>query len=140
MSGERAPKANLGRNIRARLDALRMTQAVLAEKLGISQVMVHKLVSGKAKGTTKIIELASALQCTPEELLYGSTHTDGSERSPAKQTDPQAQSLTKALPLEAHPQLVEAVKKLAQLPDADLESVLALIEGLESRRTPPKRK
>nr|WP_277950866.1 S24 family peptidase [Vibrio mediterranei] len=63
----------LSTNIRARLRALGMTQKVLAEKAGISQVMVHKLLSGKTKSTAKIIELAKALECDPGWLQTGIT-------------------------------------------------------------------
>ncbi len=61
----------LAENLKARLSALGMTQKELGEKTGISQVMVHKLLSGKSKSTTKILDLAKILQCQPDWLLYG---------------------------------------------------------------------
>ncbi|ROS05727.1 phage repressor protein [Sinobacterium caligoides] len=62
---------NLAKNLRARLAAVGMTQRELAEKCGISQVMVHKLLSGKSTSTTKILELSSVLDCSPEWLING---------------------------------------------------------------------
>ena len=58
-------------NIRSRLKYLKMTQSQLADKAGLSQAMINKLVTGKVASTTKILELSSALQCQPDWLLYG---------------------------------------------------------------------
>lgn len=61
----------LAQNIRDRMAAIGMTQKELAERADISQVMVHKLVSGKVKTTGKLLNIAAALRCTAEELQYG---------------------------------------------------------------------
>lgn len=61
----------LAQNIRDRMEAIGMTQKELAERADISQVMVHKLVSGKVKTTGKLLNIAAALRCTAEELQYG---------------------------------------------------------------------
>jgi len=61
----------LARNIRARLRSLEMTQKELAEKVGVSTVMVHKLLSGKSTSTSKILDFAKALQCDADWLLTG---------------------------------------------------------------------
>lgn len=58
----------LGKNIDARLKALGMTQPQLAEKVGISQAAINKIVTGKTKKTGFLREIAAALQCTVEEL------------------------------------------------------------------------
>ena len=50
---------------------LGLTQSELAESAGISQVTVHKLISGKINKTARIIDLASALKCDPTWLLNG---------------------------------------------------------------------
>ncbi len=74
----------LGRNMKARLKALGMTQAELGERVGFSQAAIQKLVSGKAQGTTKIHEIAEALQCTPADLLYGAPDSGNISEAPAK--------------------------------------------------------
>ena len=61
----------LAQNIRDRMAAIGITQKELAERADISQVMVHKLVSGKVKTTGKLLNIAAALRCTAEELQYG---------------------------------------------------------------------
>lgn len=63
--------ATLANNIRSRLGALGMTQKELADAAGISQVMVHKLLSGKSKSTAKILDIAKALQCDADRLMSG---------------------------------------------------------------------
>lgn len=50
---------------------LSLTQNQLAEKVGVSQAMVNKLLSGKISSTTKILEFSKALQCNPDWLMYG---------------------------------------------------------------------
>lgn len=61
----------LADNIRQRMIELKLTQREVADKTGLSQVTIHKLLSGKVKGTTKLLELSQALQCSPDRLLYG---------------------------------------------------------------------
>lgn len=61
----------LSKNIVQRMRELKLTQKQLAERSGISQPMVHKLVSGKVASTAKLLELARALECSPERLMYG---------------------------------------------------------------------
>lgn len=53
------------------MKTLGLTQKELAERANISQVMVHKLLSGKTTTTSKLLDLAKALGCTAEELQYG---------------------------------------------------------------------
>ncbi|MCL1072950.1 helix-turn-helix domain-containing protein [Shewanella dokdonensis] len=64
-------ESSLGDNIHKRMTELNLTQREVADMSGLSQVTIHKLISGKVKGTTKILELSKALQCSPERLLYG---------------------------------------------------------------------
>lgn len=64
----------------ARLEKLiqdrRTSQSALARELGISQPTIGRLISGDTRETGKIIELARALQTTPEYLI-GETDDDG---------------------------------------------------------------
>lgn len=48
-----------------------LTQAQLAVKSGLSQATIGNLETGRNKGTKKILELANALQITPEWLIHG---------------------------------------------------------------------
>ncbi len=68
----------LTQNIRDKMKALKLTQKELAERVSISQVMVHKLTSGKVTTTTKIVKLAEVLECSPEWLLNGVTKQSNS--------------------------------------------------------------
>jgi len=64
---------NLATRIRQRMSDLKLTQEALANRADLSQGMVYKLVSGKSKSTTKIVELAHALECSIEWLATGKT-------------------------------------------------------------------
>jgi phage repressor protein C with HTH and peptisase S24 domain len=59
----------LAQNLQEKLKASGLTQKVLAERANISQVMVHKLISGKAKESSKLVAIASVLGCTAEDLM-----------------------------------------------------------------------
>jgi phage repressor protein C with HTH and peptisase S24 domain len=61
----------LAQNLQEKLKASGLTQKELAERANISQVMVHKLISGKAKESSKLVAIAGVLGCTAEELMYG---------------------------------------------------------------------
>ncbi|MDC7862240.1 XRE family transcriptional regulator [Pantoea ananatis] len=58
-----------------------LTQAALAEKSNMAQSMIWKLTTGNAKGTSKIINLAKALNVRPEWLGEGSGPMRESEES-----------------------------------------------------------
>lgn len=61
----------LSTNTRYRMKSLGLTQRELAKKANISQVTVHKIISGKIRHTSRIVELAKALECTPDWLING---------------------------------------------------------------------
>lgn len=48
-----------------------LTQSQLAEAVGVSQGAIQKLVSGKAKSTTKLVQIANVLGVRPEWLSEG---------------------------------------------------------------------
>lgn len=54
--------------MRRRMKRLDLNQAQLAERTGISPVMIHKLITGKSETTKHILDLARALECDPEWL------------------------------------------------------------------------
>ena len=53
------------------MDELGLTQDGLAQKAGVSQVAIHKLLTGKARQTRKLAEIALALETTAEWLAAG---------------------------------------------------------------------
>ncbi|QQN37873.1 helix-turn-helix transcriptional regulator (plasmid) [Rahnella aceris] len=61
----------LADRLRKAMDEAGLTQASLAEKCGISQASIQKLVSGKAKSTTYIVEISEALSVNAKWLAQG---------------------------------------------------------------------
>lgn len=61
----------LADRLRKAMDEAGLTQASLAEKCGISQASIQKLVSGKAKSTTFIVEISEALSVNAKWLAQG---------------------------------------------------------------------
>jgi len=65
---ESKPTNLLALNIKERMDIMALTQNELAIKSGMSQVNIHRLLTGKVIQTVKIFELADALNCDPRWL------------------------------------------------------------------------
>ncbi|CAM0679612.1 LexA family protein [Acinetobacter baumannii] len=63
--------ATLGENLKAIRKAKKMTQKELAMKSGVKQSVISDLETGNAKSTGSILELATALGVTAEELKKG---------------------------------------------------------------------
>ncbi|MFW2098206.1 LexA family protein [Acinetobacter sp. ULE_I057] len=63
--------STLGENLKKLRKAKKMTQKVLAQKSGVKQSVISELETGVAKSTGSILELASALGITAEELKKG---------------------------------------------------------------------
>lgn len=76
----------LGENLKSIRKAKKMTQKELAQKSGVKQSVISDLETGNAKSTGSILELASALSVTAEELKKGvlSSDLDESNVSPLK--------------------------------------------------------
>lgn len=64
--------------IALRMRELRITQDELAEKAGLSQVSIHKILNGG--GTRKLVAIARALQCAAEDLVSDSPKGLGEPR------------------------------------------------------------
>lgn len=64
-------KTQLSINIKKRMREMKLTQLQLAEIAGVSQVTIHKLVNGKITNSSRIVDLAKALETRPEWLQYG---------------------------------------------------------------------
>ncbi len=62
---------SLSERLRMRMSELGMSQRELAERAGLSTVAVHKLVSGKAESSRKLVEIAEVLGCSSEWLQKG---------------------------------------------------------------------
>lgn len=61
-----------------------VTQATLAEKVGISQPSVWKLMNGKTGTSRKLVEIAHALSVTPEWLANGVEPIESAHRPEAE--------------------------------------------------------
>lgn len=61
----------LAERLRKAMAEAGLTQADLAEKCGISQASIQKLVSGKAKSTTFIVQISDALSVNAKWLAQG---------------------------------------------------------------------
>ena len=61
----------LGENLKKIRKAKKMTQKELAQKSGVKQSVISDLETGNAKSTGALLELASALGVTAEELKKG---------------------------------------------------------------------
>ncbi|TBR42199.1 helix-turn-helix domain-containing protein [Marinomonas agarivorans] len=64
-------KTQLAINIRKRMREMKLTQLQLAQIAGVSQVTIHKLINGKIINSSRIVDLAKALETRPEWLQYG---------------------------------------------------------------------
>ena len=70
-----APVSDLAFRLKTRRKELGLSQIKLARRLGISQSAIALLESGRNQTTTKIFELAEALETTPNWLLKGEIAT-----------------------------------------------------------------
>jgi len=55
--------------------ALNLSQVELAEKIGIKQQSLQQIEAGNTKRPRFILELANALNCDPNWLMYGNDAT-----------------------------------------------------------------
>ncbi len=62
--------------VKAQRLKLGLTQARLAKLAGIPQSTIGQIENGRNKSSTKLVELASALQTTPEYLTHGIVNTN----------------------------------------------------------------
>ncbi len=73
---------SIGERIKKRRKHLGLTQAALSEMIGIAQQSLQSIESGKIEKPRKIIELADALETTPEYLQFGIGEGENSNVSP----------------------------------------------------------
>lgn len=87
-----------------------LSQKALGEAVGVSQAAIQKIETGKARETTKLTELAMALDVRPEWLATGS----GQERSKPHHPD-------STIPPESEWVGVDAWDSSTPLPDDEVE-------------------
>ncbi|WP_192940996.1 helix-turn-helix domain-containing protein [Morganella morganii] len=63
--------SSLPQRLKHAMKAAGLTQKELAERAGVSQGLISKLVLGKAEESRKILAISHALNVTPDWLLYG---------------------------------------------------------------------
>lgn len=66
----------LATRVKTRRRVLRMTQAQLAARTGMSQQAIQRIESGQIVRPRFLLEIAAALQCCPEWLVNGDTQKD----------------------------------------------------------------
>lgn len=93
----------------AAMSAAGISQGQLAEKVGISQPAIQKMTSGKTTGSRKMVELARALEVSPEWLSSGT----GSMRNEGLRDS--------SIPPEAQWGRVDAWDSETFLPDDEVE-------------------
>jgi len=70
---------DLADRIKLRMDDLDLTQDALANRADMSQGMVYKLLARKSLNTSRIVQLADALECDVEWLATGQTKEEAAE-------------------------------------------------------------
>lgn len=64
-------KTTLAERLKSARNHAGISQQDLGKAVGVTQAAIQKLESGKAKASTKLIDIARFLQVSPEWLLYG---------------------------------------------------------------------
>ena len=118
----------VGARIRARRQALRMSQSTLAEHLGVSFQQVQKYERGANRiSASMLIKAARALGC-PGSVLLGARGPDGEPIAPQEDA---LQAEIKGL--LSTPGAEELLRAFGQLPAGEARaSVIAIVSGLAS--------
>lgn len=82
MSKEEIAKNSLAFRLRSRRAELNFSQVELAKMVGVEQGIISKLERGKAKTTSAIGKLATALSCDVAWLEFGDTVLQSKESQP----------------------------------------------------------
>lgn len=80
---------SLGTRIRHAREKAKLSQAQLAERVGIKQPSVQAIETGKAAGTKHLMKLSEVLGVTPEWLSYGKDSTADRTKLPEKNLQPE---------------------------------------------------
>lgn len=94
---------------------LRLTQAELAKRIGISQQSLQKIEDGRTQNPRKLLNLAKALQCDAEWLLLGTTN-EVRESTSCYINDDQASQ-----PIKNNLRPIITAQQAAQWPNTELD-------------------
>ncbi|HEX3422295.1 MAG TPA: helix-turn-helix transcriptional regulator [Sphingomicrobium sp.] len=84
----------LGAAIKAKRQGVGLSQAQLAQRLGLGRTSVTMIERGsQAVMVHQLVEIASALRCAPPELLTAAAHDPEFELQPAEIGDQEIQKL-----------------------------------------------
>jgi transcriptional regulator with XRE-family HTH domain len=75
----------LGKRVRGRRQQLKMTQTQLATAAGMNQGDVSKIERGEIQQTTKVVQLAKALDCNPVWMATGDGEMTAAVGQPERQ-------------------------------------------------------
>ena len=114
-----ASAMTMGERIRARLQALDISQAELARRVGIKQPTINALINGSSRSSVHLHKIARELRTT-SAFLAGDTD------------DPDAEVPIDNLTAEERVSL----EQLRQLNDRDRKAVLQLLRSLTEEPTP----
>jgi len=106
----------IGKRIKARIELLGISQAELARRVKLRQSTINGLVNGEQRSSTKLPEIARALQTTP---AYLSGETD----------DPDSDSPDVLISAEDR----EVIDLLKTLPKAERGAFVTLLRSLSAR-------
>ena len=100
-------KVNIGKNIKARRNELKLSQKYVAEAAGITQPTLSDLENGISEGSTYLPQIATVLKTTVNKLV-------GKESGDKKQ---------------------ELLESIDLLDEEDAEAVLTVVRSLTRSRT-----
>ena len=118
--------ATLGDNLKSIRKAKKMTQKELAQKSGVKQSVISDLETGNAKSTGSILELASALGVTAEELKRGVLSDESRKDKSAKIEDDYYKNLPK---LHKIVDKINDLKNKNSLTNDDLKTIDSTLEA-----------
>lgn len=78
----------LAQRLKIAMDERNLSQGKLAKISGLSQSMIWKLLHEQADGTTKLVQLARALQVSPEWLQSGTGDMESTNATTAVHAEP----------------------------------------------------
>lgn len=116
----------LGENLKLIRKTKKMTQKELAQKSGVKQSVISDLETGNAKSTGSILELASALGVTAEELKRGVLSDESRKDKSAKIEDDYYKNLPK---LHKIVDKINDLKNKNSLTNDDLKTIDSTLEA-----------
>lgn len=103
-----------GERVRLARKALKLTQAQLGKKAGLSQTTIGDIERGRNDGSKEIVPLAKALNRTPDYLLYGTDDIAGSIASQVSVEQSELWSMWALLLPEEKSEMLDEIRKRAK--------------------------